>query len=77
MFVHYDGGFFRLILAINDILIGEMKMDNNEKSISYFAHEAEMARAERTQRRLWIASLVLTVALVASNAAWIIHILIR
>ncbi len=52
-------------------------MDNNEKSISYFAHEAEMARAERTQRRLWIASLVLTVALVASNAAWIIHILIR
>lgn len=69
--------FQRVIFTDNDILIGEMKMDNNEKSISYFAHEAEMARAERTQRRLWIASLVLTVALVASNAAWIIHILIR
>lgn len=66
-----------MLFADNDILIGEMTMDNNEKSISYFAHEAEMARAERTQRRLWIASLVLTVALVASNAAWIIHILIR
>lgn len=66
-----------MLFADNDILIGEMKMDNNEKNISYFAHEAEMARAERTQRRLWIASLVLTVALVASNAAWIIHILIR
>ena len=66
-----------MLFADNDILIGEMKMDNNEKSISYFAHEAEMARAERTQRRLWIATLVLTVALVASNAAWIIHILIR
>lgn len=52
-------------------------MDNNEKSISYFSHEAEMAKAEETQRRLWIASLVLTVALVASNAAWVIHILIR
>lgn len=47
------------------------------ENISYFAHEAEMAKAERTQRRLWIASLVLTVALVASNAAWIINILIR
>ena len=69
--------FQRVIFTDNDILIGEMKMDNKEKSISYFAHEAEMARAERTQRRLWIASLVLTVALVASNAAWIIHILIR
>jgi len=69
--------FSGVLFADNDILIGEMKMDNNEKSISYFAHEAEMARAERTQRRLWIASLVLTVALVASNAAWIIHILIR
>lgn len=47
------------------------------ENISYFAHEAEMAKAERAQRRLWIASLVLTVALVASNAAWVIHILIR
>ena len=45
-------------------------------TISYFAHEGEMARAERTQRRLWIASMVLSVALVASNAAWVIHILI-
>ena len=69
--------FSGVLFADNDILIGEMKMDNNEKSISYFAHEAEMARAERTQRRLWIASLVLMVALTASNAAWIIHILIR
>ena len=47
------------------------------ENIPYFAHEAEMAKAERAQRRLWIASLVLTVALVASNAAWVIHILIR
>lgn len=62
-----------MIFTGNDILIMEYNMEN----ISYFAHEAEMARAERTQRRLWIASLVLTVALVATNAIWIIHILIR
>ena len=62
-----------MIFAGNDILIKEYSMEN----ISYFAHEAEMAKAERAQRRLWIASLVLTVALVASNAAWVIHILIR
>ena len=41
------------------------------EKISYFAHEGKMARAERTQRRLWIASLVLTVALVATNTAWV------
>ena len=67
------GPFLRVIFAGNDILIKEYSMEN----ISYFAHEMEMARAERTQRRLWIASLVLSVALVASNAAWVIHILIR
>lgn len=46
------------------------------EKISYFAHEGEMARAERTQRRLWIASLVLTVALVATNTAWVLYFLI-
>ena len=45
-------------------------------TISYFAHEGIMARAERTQRRLWIASLVLTVALVATNTAWVLYFLI-
>ena len=46
------------------------------EKISYFAHEGIMAKAERTQRRLWIASLVLTVALVATNTAWVLHFLI-
>ena len=67
------GPFLGVIFAGNDILIKEYSMEN----ISYFAHEAEMAKAERTQRRLWVASLVLSVALVATNAAWVIHILIR
>ena len=73
MFVQSDGTFFKVIFAGNDILIMEYSMEN----ISYFAHEAEMAKAERTQRRLWVASLVLSVALVSTNAAWVIHILIR
>ena len=73
MFVQSDGTFFKVIFTGNDFLIKEYSMDN----FSYFAHEAEMAKAERTQSRLWIASMVLTVALVASNAAWIINILIR
>ena len=73
MFVQSDGTFFKVIFTGNDILI----MEYNMEKISYFAHEGIMARAERTQRRLWIASLVLSVALVATNAAWVIHILIR
>ena len=71
--MHYDGAFFRVIFPKNDILIGALIMDN----ISYIEHEAEMAKAERSQKRLWVASLVLTVALVATNVAWIIHFLIR
>ena len=61
-----------MIFIGNDILI----MEYNMEKISYFAHEGEMARAERTQRRLWIASLVLTVALVATNTAWVLNFLI-
>lgn len=39
--------------------------------IDYVAHEADMARMERINRRLWIVVLVLIVLLAASNAAWI------
>ena len=67
-----DGAFSKVIFIGNDILI----MEYNMEKISYFAHEGKMARAERTQRRLWIASLVLTVALVATNTAWVLHFLI-
>lgn len=34
--------------------------------IPYFAHEGEMARAERTNRRLWILCILLIVLLVGS-----------
>lgn len=42
-----------------------------KESISYYAHEGMMARMERANRRLWIVILVLILALIASNGAWI------
>ena len=41
--------------------------------IPYFVHEGEMARAERTNKRLWIVILVLIVCLVGSNVGWLIY----
>ena len=35
-----------------------------QKDISYIAYESDMARGERTQRRLWIAILALIASLV-------------
>lgn len=41
--------------------------------IPYFAHEGEMARMERANKRLWIALILLIVCLVGSNLAWVIY----
>ena len=41
--------------------------------VPYFVHEAEMARLERANRRLWAAVIVLAVALSASVFGWMIH----
>ena len=41
--------------------------------IPFFAHEGEMARAERANKRLWIIVLVLIVCLVGSNIGWLIY----
>lgn len=49
-------------------------MDEREKvpaAVPYIAHEAAMARAERTNKRLWIVIIILIAALIASNAGWI------
>lgn len=40
-------------------------------SVPYIVHEGTMARMERTVKRLWIAILLTTVLLFASNAAWL------
>jgi hypothetical protein len=39
--------------------------------IPYLAFESSQARMERINKKLWIVILVLIVALVGSNAAWI------
>ena len=43
----------------------------DERMIPYFSHEGDMARMERANKRLWIVILVLIVALIGSNGAWI------
>lgn len=41
--------------------------------IPYIVHEGEMARTERTIKRLWILCIVLIFMLVATNGAWLWH----
>lgn len=48
-----------------------MVMDN--KDVPYIVHEGDMARMERSNRRLWIIVLVLIVLLVGSNIAWLCY----
>lgn len=48
-------------------------MDEEKATIPYFCHEGEMARAERTNKRLWILCIILIVLLFTSNAAWIYY----
>ena len=48
-------------------------MDDRNAAIPFFAHEGEMTRMERTNKRLWILVLVLVFTLVGTNAAWIIY----
>ncbi len=42
-------------------------------AVPYIVHEGEMARMERTNRRLWIAVVVLIAALFASCVCGMIH----
>ena len=47
------------------------KDKNTPENVPYLVHESEMARAERTIKRLWITTLILIFLLVGTNAAWI------
>lgn len=44
-------------------------------SVPYFLHEGELARGERTARRLAILCGILIAVLIGSNAAWIAYFL--
>jgi len=41
--------------------------------IPFIAHEAQMARMERTNKRLWIVVIILIAALLATNAGWVLY----
>lgn len=43
------------------------------EQIPYIAHEADMTRMERTNRRLWILNIILILILLATNAGWLIY----
>ena len=45
----------------------------DEKMIPYFSHEGDMARMERSNKRLWIIILVLIISLIGTNAGWIYY----
>lgn len=47
------------------------KDKNTPENVPYLVHESEMARAERTIKRLWITTLILIFMLVGTNAAWL------
>lgn len=46
-------------------------MDN--KDVPYIVHEGDMARMERTNKRLWIVVIMLILLLIASNTAWLMY----
>lgn len=46
---------------------------NAPETISYFVHEGMMARQERHIKRLWILCIIIFLALVGTNAGWIIY----
>lgn len=43
----------------------------SRQTVPYIVHEADMARQERTIKRLWILAILLIVLLVGSNCAWL------
>lgn len=44
-----------------------------DRTIPYYVHEGEMTRQERTIRRLWILCIIIFIALVGTNGAWIYY----
>ena len=48
-------------------------MDEKTATVPFFVHEGEMARADRTNKRLWILTVILILALIGTNAGWIIY----
>ena len=50
-----------------------MEEQKAPENIPYFVHEGMMARQERHIKRLWILCIIIFLALVGTNAGWIIY----
>ena len=48
-------------------------MDNKPEAISYYVHEAEIARSETHAKRWMIAALVAFIFLILTNAGWAVY----
>ena len=49
-------------------------MDESEiLMIPFHSHEMDMDRAERANKRLWIIIIVLIIALIGTNAGWLVY----
>lgn len=44
-----------------------------ERVVDYYEHEDILVRNERANRRLWILCIILIVALIGTNGAWLYH----
>ena len=43
------------------------------ENIPYVAYESSLSRMERTNRRVWILCIILILALIGTNAGWIMY----
>lgn len=50
-----------------------MNKENEMVTIPYFVHEGDMARLERSNKRMFILVILLILALIGSNFAWIYY----
>lgn len=48
-----------------------MENKTNLPDVPYMVHEDDMARQERTIKRVWILCIILIIALIGTNAGWI------
>ena len=48
-------------------------MEQEQKQIPYIAFESALARAERTNRRLFILCIILIVMLMVTNGCWLYY----
>ena len=50
-----------------------MNCNECNKVVSYYTHESDMARLERTIHRLWLLVVILIVVVVLTNLGWIMY----